>query len=643
MTAPPLPPSTSLPRTFWLLPLLALAAWLPLSPYWQSDDYIAVHYARDLGNAARDFVGPQYAAADVFAFYRPLITASFWLDQAIGGPFPPLSHWSNALAHAVSTLLVGLLWRRFVPPGTAFAAAASWAVLPSHQGSIAWAVGRVDGHTAVWCLLAVWAALRAHERHAAGAPARRWLVALFTALALASKEMALVLPALAALAVACRAGGGARLRIAQSLHATAGAWAVLAVYVPWRWAALGGFGGYDAAQWRAPAIASGLANGLASVAVPLRWIGRPGGGAVPAWVWLAAAAVPVAVAFARGAWRRPRVAAAAAAAFVVALVPIANFVAASDNPQTLRLWYLPTIALAGVVAAGGAWLVLLVLVAWASPFLAMRGVQHAADLQSAAMHRTLLRHAPSDAGAPWFVDGLPRVDGTGTVVQFLFGVDRVLAPPFTRQRTPLYALRPLLELPRVFRLTAPGDDPFALPAGSTWTFADANTLRAVAPGTLLPDLPVAGDVDAAGVVDLRSPQLYALLDDAAAAPRLRTPGVVPDAFRLTVFTASGYLATVFTDHGDPGATDGTIDLRAWLAQDAAHPLRIGRVGPDVFVGDALTVPTVVDLEPEFPVLLEAGSANRETLRFTPTHRARRLLTLRMDRGYAAWRDRAQGR
>jgi hypothetical protein len=141
-----LPP---LPIWFWLLPLAAAAAWWPLEPYWQSDDFFAVHYAQHLRAVGADFHGPQY-----------------------GGPL--VGHVANVIAHAANALLVGLLWRRFLPIGAAFAAGLLWALLPSHTGTVQWTVGRVDGHTAVWYLLAVWSAVRAHERRTAGAGSRRW-------------------------------------------------------------------------------------------------------------------------------------------------------------------------------------------------------------------------------------------------------------------------------------------------------------------------------------------------------------------------------------------------------------------------------------------------------------------------------------
>ena len=90
-----------MPRWLWLLlPALTAALWWPWSPYFASDDFIAMSYASDLGRVASDFVGRPVLRTDVWAFYRPLITLSFWFDQMLGGAWPPAGHCSNVLAHA---------------------------------------------------------------------------------------------------------------------------------------------------------------------------------------------------------------------------------------------------------------------------------------------------------------------------------------------------------------------------------------------------------------------------------------------------------------------------------------------------------------------------------------------------------------
>lgn len=659
-----------MPRWYWLLPMLAMAAWWPLSPYWQSDDFFAVHYAQHFGNVLHDFVGPQYGAADTWFFYRPLITASFWLDQQLGGAFPPFGHCSNVVAHGVSTLLVAAIWRRFLPAASAFLAALLWALLPSHVGSLAWGVGRVDSHTTVWILLAVLLALRAQELRLAGLPWRRWPLAAATAAALCSKESALVVPMLASWVVFVREPGVFASRLQAAARTTIAAWLVLAIYLPWRWFVLGRLGGgYAASSYDPAPMLTGLARGLAHVGVPLQWIGTPTAGAVPATLWFAAAALPAVGATLLAVGRSPRFAASTTLAFAIATLPIASFLQFADNPQTLRLYYLPAVALCGLLARSGApWMVAMLLaIGW--PLVAMRSEQHTADGESATLHRSLLREAADGAPAPMFVAGLPRANANGTVVQLHFGVDRLLQPPFADQPTRLCALRPLVPSPTAFQLFADGEAPPCLPGGSTWYAADASALVRV-PTTVatLPDLEVGGDIDANGGVDVTTPRLDALTPEDAPRQQLRvrfaagpaSQGPRPPIFRLTLFTATGYAATVFFDHAEPASPDGVIDLRRWLAGDTkalAAARATGRVltpiealqlqpahfgsGAFDYIGEAIGLPTTMDLDPTFPVLLEAGTVDFATLRFTPTHRCQRLLTFRFDRGYEAWRRRVQ--
>lgn len=627
-------PPGPLPRWLLCLPLLAAVAWWPIEPYWQSDDFLAVHYVQDGRAVLRDFVGPQYGATDVWAFYRPLITASFWLEQQLGGPFPPLSHVVNVLAHALSTLLVACVWRRWLGSGQAAAAALLWAVLPSHLGTICWAVGRVDGHTAVWCLLAVLLALRRQERRSTGAPAPGFGLGAATAAALLSKELALVLPALATLAVFAREPGRWRARLEGALCTTAPSWLVLLAYLPWRWFVLGRFGGYDAsaAALQPWPMLHGLLQGLANLGAPARWTGH----APAPTLAIAASVVPILAALGAAARRARRLVGGALLAFLIALVPVASFLPAYENPQTLRLWYLASVALCGLLAAGGrvVWFVVVAMAPW---LVLARGEKVAADRESAAIHRSLLAHAPA-AGEPLFVAGMPRASRHGTAIQLHFGVDRLLQPPFTAAPRRLCALRPLDGSPLAFRLGDAGSPPWPLPGGSTLWFDPAAVLLPAPPTSALPELRIAGDD--AGVFDLSTPRLDALLRPDPAPLRLHLPGVRTPLLRITVFTANGYLATVCENHADAGAADGLFDVRAWFADIGT--LRAGRIAAaDTFIGDALVVPTTIDLVPEFPVLFEGGV--RDGASFRPTHRAARLLTFRCDRGYPGWVRRAQGR
>ncbi|MGC6488034.1 MAG: hypothetical protein ACON4Z_10340 [Planctomycetota bacterium] len=634
---------STMPRWFWLLPALAAALWWPLWPYYASDDFIAVAYAQDLGAVAHDFVGPQYAATDVWSFYRPLITLSFWVDQALGGPWPPAGHVSNALAHAVSALLVAVIWRRFLPAPQAFGAGALWAMMPSHVGSIAWVVGRVDSHTTVWCLLAVWLCLRHVEGRAP-----RWVATAATAGALLSKELALVLPALCWWLALLRADGSLRSRVGVASRATAPAWLLLGGYLVVRLVALGGFGGYEASAFEPTAAARGVGSILLDLLVPLRWSGTPGGGDGADELFFWAALAPVMVAAFAAFAARPKLTAGALAAYALALAPMASFLAACPNPHNLRDQYQPAVFLAGALAAGGRWIAPALAIAWLWPLVAVRADQVGADRASRSLHAEMLRTAPEAPAGPMFVGGLPHANGSGTAVQLHFGVDRMLRPPFHEPGVPLYAWRPLLQRPEAARLDSPTGAPFALPAGSTWWFPEPYAMvRADAPPPL-PDLPMTGDED--GVVDLTTPVLDAMLATFAAGadgPTLKMPGVRAAGFRVTIFTANGYLCCWCPDHAGPGADGAELSFAKFFGGDAQHPAwkqpaMVTRT-LDADIGGALVVPTTIDLEPTFPALVEAGEFDLERGRFRPTHRAQRLLQLRFDRGYPGWVRRCQGR
>jgi hypothetical protein len=651
---PKLPP---LPRWFWLLPVLALGCWWPVDAYWQSDDYLALHYAQELRRALADFAGPQYGSTDIWLFYRPLITLSFWVDQQIAGAAPWFAHLSNAIAHAGSACLLGLLARRWLATPQAFLAALWWACLPSHAGSIAWAVGRVDSHTTVWCLAAVWCAARAAERHASGQPARRAGMIVATLLALLSKELAFVVPALASLVAMTRSPGTLRQRFLTAVHCTWPLWVLLAVALALRWPLLGRFGGYLGTQYDAGRMAEGLLVVLTNLAAPLRWTAPelalwP---AVPvaAWVWFGSLAAALAAAASLRCGRRTLW---ALGAFVVACAPMAGFLGDPGNAHNLRYFYLPSTALAVALAHGGIRPMGLLLAATLPALAMMRVVQTNADRTSASMHHALLAasaEAPRPE-APLFVAGLPHANARGTVVQLHFGVDRMLEPPFGAGGLALYAHRPLAALPGVVTLSAPDAAPVPLPGGSTWWFRTPTDLLRV-PGRApeLPELPLdLGPETSPGEVDLSTARLFEWTGRAAKlfathAPSagLRTPGVQPMGYRVTIFTANGYLACLCRDYGLAGPTDGWIDWLRFLAQDpqlGIPPAVVATVGT-AWAGEALRVPTAIDRDPVFPTLVEAGRFAPSTGQFVPSHRARRLLALRFDRGYSGWVRKVQGK
>jgi protein O-mannosyl-transferase len=121
------------------------------------------------------------------AYWRPLVTASYVLDAQWSGARPWGYHATNVVLHAIASVLVLALLRRFaLGRGVALVAALVFAVHPALSSAVAWIPGRNDTLLAVMAL-ASWLLLLKGK----------WLPHLvFFALALMAKETALALPVL---------------------------------------------------------------------------------------------------------------------------------------------------------------------------------------------------------------------------------------------------------------------------------------------------------------------------------------------------------------------------------------------------------------------------------------------------------------
>lgn len=129
-------------------------------------------------------------AGGTVRFFRPLMLASFYLDEVLHGSSPAGMAWTNVLLHAACCVAVWLLLRRIVGPGwPALLASVLFAALAAH----AEALWYFSGRNASLVTLFVVAAFLCH----AGGRRRLWLRAaapVLWALALLAKETALVLP-----------------------------------------------------------------------------------------------------------------------------------------------------------------------------------------------------------------------------------------------------------------------------------------------------------------------------------------------------------------------------------------------------------------------------------------------------------------
>jgi hypothetical protein len=136
----------------------------------------------------RAFANPYWPAAIGGGQYRPLVIASFSLDWWLSGGDPMWLHAVNILWHAAASVLVWFLAAELLAPAAALGAALLFAVHPVHVEAVSNVVGRSELMAAAFVL----AALLAHRRVKLLAP-------IFFALALLSKESALVFVGLAVL------------------------------------------------------------------------------------------------------------------------------------------------------------------------------------------------------------------------------------------------------------------------------------------------------------------------------------------------------------------------------------------------------------------------------------------------------------
>lgn len=131
-------------------------------------------------------------------YYRPLVTLSYMTDTWVAGGKPWAYHATNVALHLAVTCLVFLLLRLLLAearPALPFLGALIFAVHPLQAMAVAWIPGRNDMWLTLFMLIGLLAFIRHRETGRMG-PLALHLAAF--ALALLSKESAILLPALCA-------------------------------------------------------------------------------------------------------------------------------------------------------------------------------------------------------------------------------------------------------------------------------------------------------------------------------------------------------------------------------------------------------------------------------------------------------------
>jgi peptidoglycan/LPS O-acetylase OafA/YrhL/tetratricopeptide (TPR) repeat protein len=224
---------TSLPKPCEMIPYLLLAAAI-LAAYanvyknaFVSDDlWIIVHngFLRHWSNLPDLLLGPGFQGGGwKTGFFRPVLMLLYFFTYQAFGLWTPAFHGLNIALHIANTGLVYGLGRRLgLKPGVSFGAALLWAVHPVHTEAVAFVSALGDPLYSFFCLLGLLVLLPDF------APRKFWLAGLIFILALASKEQAVVFPAL--VTVTMFLASKERLRPALYLR-TWPLWLLAAVYV----------------------------------------------------------------------------------------------------------------------------------------------------------------------------------------------------------------------------------------------------------------------------------------------------------------------------------------------------------------------------------------------------------------------------
>ena len=373
-------PFDELPRWRLLLLVASLAAATyanAIGNRWAfDDDYIVV--SNPVVTEARwgeALTGPYWGGLEaVPSLYRPTTVSALALEWRVFEGRPAAFHTVSLLLHVLVSLLVTLLLAAFLPIVAAAAGGALFAVHPVHVEAVANVVGQSE-------LLAAAAYLGAcllYVRHWSAGPGVRALrllaITALYALALGAKEIAVTLPVSLLLVELIRARGqeeraprpgamlvGAVRRDAPLYLALA---AVLVAYLGVRVLVLGSLRGESI-----PSELIGLGWGARLLTALSLWptyarlmlmpwrlavdyapgVLVPGTGVRPD-VILGAMILVAMCGVAVRSWRAAPWAAFAAAWMVVTILPVSNLVVASGTVLGERTLYLPSVAVAIVVA-----------------------------------------------------------------------------------------------------------------------------------------------------------------------------------------------------------------------------------------------------------------------------------------------------
>lgn len=185
-----------------IVAFFALATSLPtLSIGFLSDEYEYIEAAHD---ATSDRKLANIFTAEIGEFWRPTIHASFLSDYLLFDQQPAGYHFTNAMLHTISSILVSIIAlqiikliahkkkvqnKYFIP----ITAGILFAIFPNHHEAVTWLAGRTDllATTLYLATIACWLSLLlSTDKY----KTKILLTTIFTIFALGAKEIAITLP-----------------------------------------------------------------------------------------------------------------------------------------------------------------------------------------------------------------------------------------------------------------------------------------------------------------------------------------------------------------------------------------------------------------------------------------------------------------
>jgi len=239
-----------------LLALLVFACFgNTLGVYFNCDDFLHLPYLCRMASGepellVSNFTGPWVGERSLYLFFRPLTEVSLIVDYFFNHSSALGYHLSNLIWHTANAFILFLFCQALLVKvelgskrdqlGMAFCIACIFATFPTHSEAVAWILARADLVSTFFFMLSLYLFVASQIK---------WMQLLSIAAffcALLSKETAISLPVVIfALAITLTDASGKTQKLKEALKSTAPYLVAFAIYLAWRFAAIGKLvGGY---------------------------------------------------------------------------------------------------------------------------------------------------------------------------------------------------------------------------------------------------------------------------------------------------------------------------------------------------------------------------------------------------------------